>query len=91
MFNMFCVVGKVNNIDLKDDICSFTLRVPRSFKSKDGEYEEDLITIQVFGNLSYALNEYCKTGHLVGVKERIQGSNVLVAERVAFLSSRSKN
>lgn len=39
MFNMFCVVGKVNNIDLKDDICRFTLRVPRSFKSKDGEYE----------------------------------------------------
>lgn len=91
MFNMFCVVGKVNNIDLKDDICRFTLRVPRSFKSKDGEYEEDLITIQVFGNLSYALNEYCKTGYLVGVKGRIQGSNVLVAERVAFLSSRSKN
>lgn len=91
MFNMFCVVGKVDNIDLKDDISMLTLRVPRSFKNKDGEYEEDLIMIQVFSNLSSTLNEYCNNGDTVGVKGRIQGSNVLVAERVAFLSSRSKN
>lgn len=90
MFNMFCVVGKVNNIDLKDDICRFTLRVPRSFKSKDGEYEEDLITIQVFNNLSDTLNEYCKVGDLVGVKGRIQSSNILVVEKVTFLSSKKE-
>lgn len=87
MFNMFCVVGKVNNNDLKDDICMLTLRVPRSFKNKDGEYEEDLINIQVFDNLSNTLTEYCKTGDLVGVKGRIQNSNVLIAEKITFLSN----
>jgi len=88
MFNMFCVVGKVNNIDLKNDICMLTLRVPRSFKNKDGEYEEDLITIQVCNSLSDALNEYCSNGDTVGVKGRIQSSNILVAEKISLLSSK---
>lgn len=88
MFNMFCVVGKVNNNDLKDDICMLTLRVPRSFKNKDGEYEEDLITIQVCNSLSDALNEYCSNGDTVGVKGRIQSSNILVAEKISLLSSK---
>ena len=88
MFNMFCVVGKVDNIDLKDDISMLTLRVPRSFKNKDGEYEEDLITIRVFSNLSSTLNEYCNNGDTVGVKGRIQSSNILVAEKISLLSSK---
>lgn len=88
MFNMFCVVGKVDNIDLKDDISMLALRVPRSFKNKDGEYEEDLITIQVFSNLSSTLNEYCNNGDTVGVKGRIQSSNILVAEKISLLSSK---
>lgn len=88
MFNMFCVVGKVDNIDLKDDISMLTLRVPRSFKNKDGEYEEDLITIQVFSNLSSTLNEYSNNGDTVGVKGRIQSSNILVAEKISLLSSK---
>lgn len=88
MFNMFCVVGKVDNIDLKDDISMLTLRVPRSFKNKDGEYEEDLITIQVFSNLSSTLNEYCNNGDTVSVKGRIQSSNILVAEKISLLSSK---
>lgn len=90
MLNNFMVVGRINNIDLKDDICVLTLRVPRSFKNKDGEYEEDLITIQVFNNLSDTLNEYCKAGNLVGVKGRIQSSNILVVEKVTFLSSKKE-
>ena len=88
MFNMFCVVGKVDNIDLKDDISMLTLRVPRSFKNKDGEYEEDLITIQVFSNLSSTLNEYCNNGDTVGVKGRIQSIYILVAEKISLLSSK---
>jgi len=87
MLNNFVVVGRINNIDLEENKCMLTLKVPRSFKNKDGEYEEDLITVQVFNNLSDTLNEYCKTGDLVGVKGRIQNSNVLIAEKITFLSN----
>lgn len=90
MLNNFMVVGRINNIDLEDNKCMLTLKVPWSFKSKDGEYEEDLITIQVFNNLSDTLNEYCKFGDLVGVKGRIQSSNILVVEKVTFLSSKKE-
>jgi len=87
MLNNFVVVGRINNIDLEENKCMLTLKVPRSFKNKDGEYEDDLITVQVFNNLSDTLNEYCKTGDLVGVKGRIQNSNVLIAEKITFLSN----
>lgn len=87
MMNNFMLVGRINNIDLKDDMCILTLKVPRSFKNVNGEYEEDLIIIQVFGNLNSTLNEYCDNGDIVGIKGRIQSNNVLVAEKVTFLSS----
>ena len=90
MLNNFMVVGRINNIDLKNDICVLTIRIPRSFKNKDGEYEEDLISVQVFGSLRDTLKEYCDSGDLIGVKGRIQNSNILVAEKISFLSSKQK-
>lgn len=90
MLNNFMVVGRINNIDLKNGICVLTIRIPRSFKNKDGEYEEDLISVQVFGSLSDTLNEYCDSEDLVGIKGRIQSSNILVAEKVSFLSGKSE-
>lgn len=44
----------------------------------------------MFNNLSDTLNEYCKVGDLVGVKGRIQSSNILVVEKVTFLSSKKE-
>lgn len=90
MLNNFMVVGRINNIDLEDDKCILAMKVTRSYKNENGEYEEDLINIQVFDNLSNTLNEYCKTGDLVGVKGRIQNSNVLIAEKITFLSSKKE-
>ena len=45
MLNNFVIVGRINNIDLEDDKCILILKVPRSYKNENGEYEEDLITI----------------------------------------------
>lgn len=91
MMNNFITVGRINNIDLENDKCILTLKVTRSYKNENGEYEEDLINIQVFDNLSNTLNEYCKTGDLVGVKGRIQNSNVLIAEKITFLSNKKED
>lgn len=90
MLNSFMVVGRLNNIDLKDDVCVITLSVPRSFKNKDGEYDVDNIKIQVFDSLSSKLNEYCELESLVGVKGRIQEDNLLNAEKITFLGSEKK-
>lgn len=87
MLNNFMLVGKINNIDLEDDKYVLTLKVLRGYKNENGEYEEDLITIQVCNSLSDALNEYCSNGDTVGVKGRIQSSNVLVAEKITFLNN----
>ena len=83
--------GRINNIDLEDDKCTLAMKVTRGYKNENGEYEEDLINIQVFDNLSNTLNEYCKTGDLVGVKGRIQNSNVLIAEKITFLSNKKED
>ena len=88
MLNNFMLVGKINNIDLEDDKYVLTLKVLRGYKNENGEYEEDLITIQVCNSLSDALNEYCSNGDTVGVKGRIQSSNILVAEKITFLSNK---
>lgn len=91
MMNNFMVVGRINNIDLEDDKCILAMKVTRSYKNENGEYEENLINIQVFDNLSNTLNEYCKTGDLVGVKGRIQNGNVLIAEKITFLSNKKED
>lgn len=88
MLNNFMLVGKINNIDSEDDKYVLTLKVLRGYKNENGEYEEDLITIQVCNSLSDALNEYCSNGDTVGVKGRIQSSNILVAEKITFLSNK---
>lgn len=82
-------------------VSNLTLAVPRSFKNADGEYESDFIEITLWNNIAENTAEYCKKGDLVGVKGRIQVdsyekdgekkfSQKIVAERVTFLSSKTK-
>jgi len=78
-----------------------TLAIPRSFKNMDGEYETDFINCILWDIVAKSAVEYCKKGDIVGVKGRIQSSVVekdderkyytdVIAERVTFLSSKSK-
>lgn len=78
-----------------------TLAIPRSFKNMDGEYETDFINCILWDVVAKNTVEYCKKGDIVGVKGRIQSSVVetdgekkyyfdVIAERVTFLSSKSK-
>ena len=76
------------------------LAVPRSYKNADGEYEKDLISCVLFGNIAKNTAEYCKKGDIIGVKGRVETSvyekdgdkkyeQSIVAEKVTFLSSKS--
>ena len=80
-----------------------TLAIPRSFKNMNGEYESDFINCILWDSVAKSTVEYCKKGDIVGVKGRLQTSNYekedgskvfkldVVAEKVTFLSSRSKD
>ena len=79
-----------------------TLAVPRSYKNADGEYETDFVDCVLWNGVATNTAEYCKKGDIVGVKGRIQTNNYetedgekrkstsIVAEKVTFLSSKSK-
>ena len=76
------------------------LAIPRSFKNKDGEYENDFITCILWNAMAERTAEYCHKGDIVGVKGRLQVDGLekedgtityftrVMAEKVTFLSSR---
>ena len=79
-----------------------TLAVPRSYKNADGEYDTDFVDCVLWNGIATNTAEYCHKGDIVGVKGRIQTNNYetedgekrkstsIVAEKVTFLSSKSK-
>jgi single-strand DNA-binding protein len=79
-----------------------TVAVPRSYKNVDGTYDTDFIKCVLWNGIAENACEYCKKGDIVGTKGRIQTSNYekdgekiystdVIAEKVTFLSSSSKN
>ena len=83
-------------------VTNMTLAIPRSFKNAEGEYETDFVECTLWNNIAENTAEYCKKGDIVGVKGRLQTNNYekedgskvfkldVIAEKVTFLSSRSK-
>jgi single-strand DNA-binding protein len=80
---------------------NITLAVPRAYKNADGEYDTDFVNCKLFTAIAENTAEYCKKGDLIGVKGRIQSdtyekdgetkySTEVIAEKVTFLSSKSK-
>ena len=78
------------------------LAVPRSYKNVDGVYETDYIKCVLWNGIAKNTCEYCKKGDLIGVKGRLQTDSYekdgnkmkslsVVAEKITFLSSKSKD
>lgn len=84
-------------------VTNITLAVPRSYKNVNGEYDTDFISCVLWKGVAENTAEYVKKGDLVGIKGRIQTRNIeledetrkqimeVVAEKVTFLSSKSKD
>ena len=82
---------------------NLSIAIPRSFKNADGVYDTDFITFKAFDMIAENTSEYCKKGDIIGVKGRLQSSSFdkedgskefriePIAEKVTFLSSRSKD
>lgn len=103
MLNQVVLVGRltsdpeINEVENSRKVTTITLAVPRSYKNVNGEYETDFIKCYLWNAIAETTAEYCKKGDLVGVKGRIQTTNVddkivmeVVAEKVSFLSSRKE-
>lgn len=83
-------------------VTNITLAVPRSFKNINGEYDTDYIPCVLWTAVAESTVEYCAKGDLIGVKGRIQSRTYekneekkyvieVIAEKVTFLSSKSKD
>ena len=96
MLNQLVLVGRIAKLptEKKKESVVITLAVPRNFKNKDGEYEVDTLPCSLFGNVGSATLEYCQVGDIVGLNGRLEMNKdkiVIVAEKVTFLSSTSKD
>lgn len=106
MLNQVVLVGriasevKVEETESGKKSAKMTIGVPRSFKNMDGEYETDFVDITLFDSIATNTTEYCRKGDIVGVKGRIQSTEIekfhskmkvleVIAERITFLSSKS--
>ena len=103
MLNQVVMVGRltsdpeINEVENDRKVATITLAVQRSYKNAEGVYETDFIKCTLWNGIAENTAEYCKKGDVVGVKGRIQTTNVddkivmeVVAERVSFLSSRKE-
>lgn len=83
-------------------VTNMTIAVTRSYKNADGVYETDFVDCTLWDTVAERTCEYCKQGDIVGIKGRIQSDQYevdgekkkslrVVADRVTFLSSKSKD
>ena len=104
MHNLVGLVGRlVSTPELKETeegkkVTYITLAVPRSFKNEEGIYETDFIDCILWHVIAESTAEYCRKGDLIGIKGRIQTTDVerddfkykkteIVAEKVSFLAT----
>lgn len=105
MLNQIVLVGRIargpeqRETENGKKIVNITLAVPRSFKNVEGEYETDFLSCTLWDGVASNVNEYCKTGDLVGVKGRLSSNTYekdgqkhysmeVIAEKVTFLTSK---
>ena len=94
MINQVIIVGRIKNIDKKDNECYVKVSVPRPYKNEEGIYEKDILDVMLKGKISDNLVEWCSVEDLVGVKGRLEQTNkgmIIVAEKVTFLSSKKED
>lgn len=100
MLNQVVMVGRltsdpeINEVENDRKVVTITLAVQRSYKNAEGVYDTDFIKCTLWNGIAETTAEYCEKGDLVGVRGRIQTTNVddkivmeVVAEKVSFLSS----
>lgn len=99
MHNLVCLIGRLTqDVNLEKeggkDIARPTLAVQRTFKNEDGVFETDYIDIVLYNTLATHTSEYCKKGDLVGIKGRLENTQMasgsileVLVDKITFLAS----
>ena len=95
--NNVIMVGRIAkiNVDKTKNTAELTIAVTRNFKNTEGLYETDFIPCKLWNGIFINSIEYLYEGDLVGIKGRLQlfedKTVAVIAEKVRFLSPKSKN
>jgi len=93
---------EVKKLESGRKVSNIVLAVPRSFKNAEGVYDTDFIDCTLWDIVAQNTEAYCHKGDIIGVKGRLQTSEYekedgtkekkqeVVAEKITFLSSKSK-
>lgn len=96
MNNHVVLIGRINNdiekIEMDDKLTyKLMLNISRNFKNQDGDYENDIIPVELMSYVGNTTFEYCKKDDLVGIRGRIESKEnnqiKIIAEKVTFLSN----
>lgn len=98
MLNNVVLVGRITNDIEKlenEEKTSYRLmlKISRSFKNENGEYDTDIVPIELMNYIGSNVLQYCEKGDIIGAKGRIQSNEKgisVIAERITFLSNNKK-
>ena len=102
MLNQVVLIGKLleNPVLKKDEngisFCECDLSIRRSFKSKNGNYENDIIRFKMLKEIAKNFSANAEKGTLVAIKGRIKpvkyfidnkevDTNLIIAEKITYL------
>lgn len=92
MCNNFVAVGRmIKDLVVTDNMTLLTISVSKPYKNDKGEYENDILEIILKGHIAEKTKEYCELGMIVGVRGYIESHNILVADKITFLSHSQKD
>ncbi|MFW5794290.1 MAG: single-stranded DNA-binding protein [Bacillota bacterium] len=89
--NQLILVGRIVEnpeltvLDSGKKVSTIILAVKRPFKSGDtNQYETDFFKCTLWSGIAEATVNYCKKGHTVGVKARLQQTDFIQEEKKLF-------
>ena len=82
--NTVFLVGRIK--DVKDGVLS--LNVSRHEATEDRPNR--IIKITLTNHIRESVESYCRKGNVIGVKGYVDDNNIIVAEKITFLSSKSE-
>ena len=99
MTNIIYLIGRLNakpeKVTInKKEVLALYLKVTRSFKNKDGNYDNDVFYIEVpFTNIDNYI-DCMNEGDLVGIKGHVEirkNKFIVICEKLTFLAGKEKN
>ena len=92
MINTLMLVGRLVNVEEKENFCIIKLIIMRRFK-EDGIYKNDIINIQVSKGISTKIKDYIQKNDLVGIRgclRQVDNKLIALAQSITLLSDKKE-